>query len=1225
MTPMRITAAILLWLGGTAIPWPIGAVELIGPSAVNLPVGDSPEAVVIADFDGDGAPDIAVTNRNGDSVSVLLGDGRGGFSRKQQDINVGELPVDIASGDLNGDGNADIVVANRNDDCLSLLTGDGAGNFSPPETCEEVGQSPVAVSVADFDADGVSDLAAVNLNVPDVSVLLGEGDGAFADPISVEEVGTRPFDIAVADFNNDGIPDMAVPNLLDDTVSILLGDGLGDFNPPPGGVDIPVGTRPIALAAGDFDIDGAVDLVVANSQETSVSILRGRGDGSFVRRTSEIEVESNPRAVAVGDLDNDGAPDLVVANENGNTVSILIGDGRGSFARRDVVASSPRSVGLGDFDGDGAIDLVLAGIDSDVVRVLAGNGLGGLTGAKEIAVGQAPESIAAADFDGDGATDLAVANKIGNSLDILLSDGLGGFVFARNGESFEGPAAVAAGDFDGDGHVDLAVANQNSPSRELSILRGGGDGSFVRVQDLDLHELPVSIAMGDFDRDGDADLAVAHATEMIIGGNRMSLLENRLGFGFVPTGELELRRGTGSVTAADLDGDGILDLAVTNLAFDTVLIYSGLGDGSFEELTELPDVGDDPASVAVADFDGDGNMDLAVPQADRFEVSVLLGRDDGSFERQVPDSPVGPGPRFIHVLDPNDDGKPDLVVVNASGDSLSLLLGRGDGSFARGPDIAVGNEPRQIAVGRFDAGEALDLAVTNRLDGSISVLFNRLAERADTNGSNRIDGFDLAAVTRIRAADPSDPNYRRSADVNLDGMITGDDMSHIATSFGELRREASPLRFRVQDPAPVVGDAITLRPVATEGDLLTVELLVKDGDGDSTADAEFSVTFDPVPGSCDPGTPPSAQQDSQVLELVDFEQGSYFDGGAIQNYRVETSTPGRVELLIERLPRQDRQRPGEHPLMELIFRARRSGFVNLAFDPSSRVRDSAGREVSGLPFDTGSVLRIEVCPEEQDGDSTPGQKIGFAPAELDFGIVSLRESSRRILRVSNFGFSELEVSDPEAGNGVRSKLPEFTPQAPPAFEVPEFGFVEVTVEFAPETTGFFSGDLQIVHGPPPDVAGIAPRETVTVPLIGRAGSTINVTPPRLEFGPVPVGTERTRTLRITNTDSLPLTLLAAPDTSDPRFTVETDLATLGAGDSAGVDVNFAPTGASETRGSLTLIFDAGRTAIVGLAGRGEADDDGDTVANRLDNCPSVPNQDQDDDDGDGIGNACDVT
>jgi hypothetical protein len=349
------------------------------PGLITLAAGDNAKDVAVVDVNADGTVDLAIANRDGDSLSVFLNSGSGVFvPGVGRTFAVQSRPYAITAADFNGDGNPDLAVALLGDDQVAILMGTAVGIFSAPALFDVMGDSPRDIEAGDFDNDGNADIATVNREDDTVSILLGNGDGTFqmATTVSVRDnLRAQPEGIALGDFNGDGNLDFAVTRSFSTQsgLAVALGDGAGGFGDL---IEAETGADPRGVVAADMNGDGYLDLCTSNNDSKDVSVLLGAGDGTFASAGAFATGQNGNEALAVGDLNGDGNLDVVAANREGDNVSAMLGDGTGSLGSptNTDAGNAPVSVALADIDGDGSPDVITANEEDDSVTLLLSTG-----------------------------------------------------------------------------------------------------------------------------------------------------------------------------------------------------------------------------------------------------------------------------------------------------------------------------------------------------------------------------------------------------------------------------------------------------------------------------------------------------------------------------------------------------------------------------------------------------------------------------------------------------------------------------------------------------------------------------------------------------------------------------------------------------------------------------------------------------------------------------------
>jgi FG-GAP-like repeat/Bacterial Ig-like domain (group 3) len=329
--------------------------------------GGAPVQSVVADFNGDGLPDVATTNAvfGPSTVAVFLGKGNGEFESPVS-YPTGYFTSGIVAGDFNGDGILDLVAMSQ-DGTIAVFLGKGDGTFQKPKT-DTIGGLPVAIVLGDFNRDGILDFATTDYFANTTSISLGKGDGTFKPPVPYA-VGGGPYSMATADFNGDGFQDLTVVNDNDNTVSVLLGNGDGTFKAQK---TYDVGNQVEFVTTGDLNLDGKQDLVVANYGDQNVGVLLGNGDGTFKPQVT-YSVGGPDSGLAIADVNGDGIPDIVDSCYKPAQLGVLLGKGDGTFQavrQYNSGQSQGYEVTIADLNGDGAPDLISSDLNASISVLL---------------------------------------------------------------------------------------------------------------------------------------------------------------------------------------------------------------------------------------------------------------------------------------------------------------------------------------------------------------------------------------------------------------------------------------------------------------------------------------------------------------------------------------------------------------------------------------------------------------------------------------------------------------------------------------------------------------------------------------------------------------------------------------------------------------------------------------------------------------------------------------
>jgi hypothetical protein len=727
------------------------------------PVSGSVYTVTVSNITGNGTLGLNLVD-NG-SIRDLAGHNLVGTLsfEKSQSIPIGaSLTCAPVVADLNGDGKPDLVLSERTGVTYSVevLLNNGDGTFRNGQTIATA-VGPSSVTVGDVTGDGKPALI-FGYGGGGVGVHLGNGDGTFQNPVVYAAGEVEASRVALADVNGDGKPDIIAAGY--GSVSVLLGNGNGTFQNPQT-TNLGPGVIPVSMAVADLNNDGKLDIVLAEDNKLSASssditVLLGKGDGTFQtpeNLTAGPGLNNGGRSysaysVAVADVNGDGYPDITVATtsllladpgETGHGISVLLGNGDGTFQAQKLSPLQNDSVlAVANMNGEGKPDIVISRSDNyGSVGVLVGNGDGTFQGPQAFAPGTTGGFIEVTDINGDGKPDI-VTEDSNNNVNILLNTTNGNFT----GQVYtidQTPPVVQSIRLQG---LSSTISNANSVNFTITFSKPvtGVDATDFQpvatgtVATALTQVTPVSgsvytVTVSGITGNGTLGLNVVNNSNIRdLAGNSFaqgnSTPASFLGPQIYSIGnEPAVGYPTYGVEVADVNGDGIRDILTLNynpLGGQVVYVLLGNGDGTFQSAQNTGVInfyaGGTYAPVAVADLNGDGKPDMVTVGADG-TVNVYLGA--------APNYTILNSTPTAHITaDPNATQAPDKAnLLLTATDTLSQALAPG---FTYTINWNDGTNPQTIGA-TVNNGSGVSVNHTYAADGSYLVSVTA----TDTNGA----------------------------------------------------------------------------------------------------------------------------------------------------------------------------------------------------------------------------------------------------------------------------------------------------------------------------------------------------------------------------------------------------------------------------------------------------------------------------------------------------------
>jgi hypothetical protein len=422
----------------------------------------------------------------------------------------------------------------------------------------------------------------------------------------------------------------------------------------------------------------------------------------------------------------------------------------------------------------------------------------------KFATGNGPGAIVVCDLNSDGISDLAVVNNVDGTVTALMGQGNSAFLASGTYAAGSRPVFGASGDFDGDGNADLAIASTDG---RVSVLLGKGNGTFQAPVSYLAGVQSSALAVADFNQDGLADLAVtdsANGSISVLLGNADGTFREarRYPAGIDPRG----------LAIGDINGDGIADLAVASGSTGNVSVLFGSGDGGFQPAYSLSTGGSRAEAVVIADLNNDGKPDLAV--ATPLGVIILSGNGDGTFGAPAIYD-AGVNPQSMTVADLNGDGFRDLLIVTADG-SVNYLTGNGEGGFRPRQILNTGSDAGPLAVVDFNGDGTADLAIGNHNGASVNILSGRpvVPTGGDEHGRAAIVP-DSKSSGNTTPAGATLPKTQNSVTVTLSLSSSFSTYGQPVTLTGTVSPPSSTGKVTFYDGVNVLGSSNLISGTAT--------------------------------------------------------------------------------------------------------------------------------------------------------------------------------------------------------------------------------------------------------------------------------------------------------------------------------------------------------------------------------------------------------------------------
>lgn len=952
---------------------------------------DGANSVDVVDLDGDGDNDLLAVGSNANTVAWYESDGAATPAFTRHDIVTDRIGVTQAlSADLDLDGDLDIVVATPSDDSIIWYENDGSENFTEVQISTSL-TGASTIDLVDLDQDGDLDIVAGGTS----TVAWFDNDGALDPTFTftvIDIASTNVQSLTTSDIDADGDLDVIAASSGDNTLAWFENDGSESFTKNTVSTNVG-GAKDVQVT--DLDSDGDLDIVAAAKTDNRVLWFESNGatNPTFSTRVLASGTDLNgASSLAATDVDRDGDIDLVVASTNAGKLVWLDNDGDTFLPTFTLRELSDTVVGIqdiivADIDGDGDSDLGIAQFSGDTISWFRDQTIHSSTtfpNPLELTrTSDGTYDVVLGDIDGDGDLDIVASSAYDNSIRWYEQNSQDGSFTARLVGNFaNGPRGLHLADIDADGDLDIvsATAVDNRISWWTN-LNGDGSAWFQNfANDTVLAARDVFTA--DLNGDGLVDILSASSGDDTIRWfqNTGVPLNNR----FITRTIATNADGARSVFAADIDGDGDMDVMSASYYDDKIVWYQNIdGDGLTWAPRTISTNVDGARSIFAADVDNDGDVDILT--ASTFDHSIRWFENNGpalipTFTENILSSGEQ-GAQFVTAADIDSDGDLDIVSVAAFPDTTDVSRiawfendGSAEPSFVRNTIDTKNDRPISAAVADLNGDGRMDVVSGSMLDDTVIVYFNE-------GGQIRFESSDTA------------PGFFPAGEFDDVMKITA---THLGIP-GDSDIEIASLDLKFEE---TIGDPLT--SVEANNIIFDLEIVLDNGDG------VYNVNDDPTIKVVDP-----LVLDSNGVLTVPFADGD-------PNVQITQGTPRTYFVVVELAANAFNQVPHQFVLTHLTTNTTKAEDaatdlpVNLEFvqNFSTGVIDIAPPDVPapGIPVFLGPIgSTTDSTPTIQWSSSVGADRYDLKVVDLTTGSSVIDVSD--IVGTSFTPLSPLEVGD----------------------------------------------------------------------------------------------------------------------------------------------------------------------------------------------------------------------